>query len=129
VKEGAERASVDGASAMHQVTLWGRLGREVDYRRSDNGKDVANLRVGVDDRYRKEGRSQKKVMWFDVVAFDGLARVCSDHLEEDSGVLITGRLNFREYTNRDGQRVKTFEVVADNISFTDPPPGGYRKND
>jgi single-strand DNA-binding protein len=114
---------------MHTVFLWGRLGRDVDYRKSGSGHDVANIRVGVDDFYKKEGRRQRKTLWFDVVAFDGLARVCADNLRDGSGVAITGRLNFRDYTNRDGAKVKTFEVVADQITFTDTPPGGYGGRD
>lgn len=108
---------------MHHITLYGRLGRDVDLRRSQSGHDIANLRVGVDDFFKKDGRRQKKTLWFDVVAFDGLARVCSEYLHEGSGVMIMGRLNFRDYTNRDGARVKTFEVVADQVTFTDKPPG------
>lgn len=110
---------------MHQVFLWGRLGRDVDYRQSASGHDLANLRVGVDEFFKKDGRRQRKTLWFDVVAFDGLARVCSDNLQDGSGVAITGRLNFRDYTSRDGAKVKTFEVVADQVTFTDEPPGGY----
>jgi single-strand DNA-binding protein len=107
---------------MHQVFLWGRLGREPEVRRSDSGHDITNLRVGVDDFFKKEGRRQKKTLWFDVVTFDGLARVCGENLRDGSGVMITGRLNIRDYTNRDGQKVKTFEVVADQVTFTDLPP-------
>lgn len=114
---------------MHQIVLYGRLGREVDFRSSDSGHDVANLRVGVPDVFKKAGRRQKKTLWFDVVAFDGLARVCADNLRNDSGVLITGRLNFREYESKSGERVKTFEVVADTVTFTDPPPEGFRDRD
>lgn len=108
---------------MHQIVLYGRLGREVELRSSDSGHDVGYLRVGVPDVFKKGGVRQKKTLWFDVVAFDGLARVCAENLRNDAGVLITGRLNFREYENRAGERVKTFEVVADTVTFTDPPPG------
>jgi len=111
---------------MHQVTLWGRLGRDVELRRSGNGNEIANLRVGVDDFFRKDGVRQKKTLWFDCVAFGGLARVCAENLHDGKGVLVTGRLNIRDYDNRDGVRVKTFEVVADNVTFTDPPPGWNR---
>jgi single-strand DNA-binding protein len=114
---------------MHSVTLWGRLGRDVEIRRTGSGHDVANVRVGVDDFFKKDGRRQKKTLWFDVVAFDGLARVCADYLQEGSGVMVLGRLNFRDYTNRDGAKVKTFEVVADQITFTDRAPDRGDRDD
>lgn len=99
---------------LNRVILVGRLVADPEHRMTQTGKGVANLRVAVD----RKGR-EKETDFFDVTAWGQSADFASTYLSKGRLVAIEGRLQVRQYTDKDNQQRKVWEVVADTIQPLD----------
>ena len=90
-----------------------RLGKDPETRNSNN-TNVTRFSVAVNRRFAKD-----KTDWFNVVCFGKLSDTASQYLHKGSKVNIIGRPQPDSYTNKDGQRVNTFDVIADEIEFAE----------
>lgn len=104
---------------MNHVTLTGRLTRDPETRYTQSGKAVTNFSIAVDDGYG----DNKKTMFVPVVVWDKLAEVCANNLQKGRKVLVEGRLQISEY-ERDGQKRRAAEIVAQNIEFLEAKKDG-----
>ena len=112
------------AYSVNKVILVGNLGREPEIRRTQSGKTVASFSVATSTR-RGGGRdAQENTDWHRIVAWEQLAELCERLLRKGSKVYIEGRLQTREYTDRDGNNRRTTEVVAREMVFFDTRGGG-----
>ena len=100
---------------MNSISIIGRLTRDPELERTASGTDVCRIRLAV-PRRRKEGRDQGAV-FVTVVAYGGQASAAGEFLVEGRQVAVTGRLEFREWTDSDGGRQSIHEVVADHVQF------------
>ena len=105
---------------MNKVILMGRLTRDPDIR-SANGEavtTVARFTLAVDRRFgRKEG--EQNADFIGCVAFGRTAEFAERYLRQGIKVAVTGRIQTGSYTNRDGQKVYTTDVVLDDIEFAE----------
>lgn len=105
---------------MNKVILMGRLTRDPDIR-SSNGETVttvARFTLAVDRRFgRKEG--EQNADFIGCVAFGRTAEFAERYLRQGIKVAVTGRIQTGSYTNRDGQKVYTTDVVLDDIEFAE----------
>ena len=99
---------------LNRVILVGRLVADPEHRMTQTGKGVANLRVAVD----RKGR-EKETDFFDVTAWGQSADFASTYLSKGRLVAVEGRLQVRQYTDKDNQQRKGWEVVADTIQPLD----------
>lgn len=99
---------------LNRVILVGRLVADPEHRMTQTGKGVANLRVAVD----RKGR-EKETDFFDVTAWGQSADFASTYLSKGRLVAVEGRLQVRQYTDKDNQQRKIWEVVADTIQPLD----------
>jgi single-strand DNA-binding protein len=99
---------------LNRVILVGRLVADPEHRMTQTGKGVANLRVAVD----RKGR-EKETDFFDVTAWGQSADFASTYLSKGRLVAVEGRLQVRQYTDKDNQQRKVWEVVADTIQPLD----------
>ena len=99
---------------MNKVILVGRLTRDPEVRYTQTGKAVASFSVAVDTGYGENKRAD----FIPIVVWDKLAEVCGNNLTKGRRVLVEGRLQIREY-EKDGQKRRSAEVVAQNIEFLD----------
>lgn len=107
------------AKDMNKVTLSGRLGRDVELRVTPNGRSVATFTV-ASGRSIKEGDAWKdQTEWFRVVAWEKLAETCANYLHKGSHVLLEGRLQTREWQDKEGQKRSTTEVIASEMYLLD----------
>ena len=114
------------SASFNRVILVGSLVRDPEYRRAaSNGMAVSDFRMAVDDPYKgraaaaaREGRSN--TLFIDVVTWDQLAESVHGHLRQGARVLVEGRLQQQEWTNREGQRRSQIRVVASTVQFLDP---------
>ncbi|MBP2628533.1 MAG: single-strand binding protein [Firmicutes bacterium] len=99
---------------MNKVILVGRLTRDPEVRYTQTGKAVASFSVAVDTGFGENKRAD----FIPIVVWDKLAEVCGNNLTKGRRVLVEGRLQIREY-EKDGQKRRSAEVVAQNIEFLD----------
>ena len=112
-------------SNINRCVLVGRLGRQPSLRVTPNGNSVANFSVAVDRRPNADG--SKETDWIDIVVFSQTAEACSKYLDKGSMVGIEGRLQVREWEQKDGAKRRTTEVIADNVQFLSPKEGEQRE--
>jgi single-strand DNA-binding protein len=100
---------------MNAVKLIGNVGKEVVTREFEGGK-VATFSVATNETYLNRNKEEvTNTTWHNVVAWGKLAQVCEQLLSKGKLVAIEGRLNYRQYQNKEDQTVKVVEVVATKI--------------
>ena len=103
---------------MNKVILMGRLTRdpEVRYSQGENATAVARFTLAVDRRFRRDDASTD---FIGCVAFGRNAEFIEKYFREGTKALITGRIQTGSYTNRDGQKVYTTDVVVEDQEFAE----------
>ena len=105
---------------MNKVILMGRLTRDPDVRYSagENSTAVARYTLAVDRRFRRDGDSAT-ADFIGCVAFGRQAEFAEKYLRQGTKIAITGRIQTGSYTNKDGQRVYTTDVIVENVEFAE----------
>ncbi len=101
-------------SDLNQCTITGRLAADVEIRRTQDGKPIANLRVACAETWRDKnsGDRKEKVEWFSVVIFsEGLCKVAEQYLKKGSKVLLQGKIATRQWTDKDNNTRYSTELV------------------
>lgn len=102
---------------MNSVQLVGRLTRDPDVRYSDGGSTVARFTLAVDRRFKKEGGDEAD--FISCVAFGKTAEFVEKWFQKGQRMGLTGRIQTGSYTNKDGQKVYTTDVVVENTEFVE----------
>ena len=112
---------------INKVMVSGRLGRDVELRITPSGSSVATFSV-ASSRSSKQGDGQFKEQteWFRVVAWEKLAETCASFLKKGSHVFIEGRLQTRDWTDPQGQKHQTTEVIASEMTMLSSRQDGER---
>lgn len=105
---------------LNRVILIGRLTRQPELRITPGGTSVTTITLAVDRRPSPSG--QKETDFIDVVLFGRLADVTCQYMDKGRLVAIEGRLQSRSWETKDGQKRKSWEVIADSIQFLDGKP-------
>ena len=101
-----------------KVTLIGNLGKDPEVKFTGGGTAVANLRVACTDRAKnKEGVWEDRTEWVSVVSFGKQAEAVGQHLSKGSQIYVEGRLQTREWNDKDGNKRYSTEVVANDLLF------------
>ena len=105
---------------MNRVILMGRLTRdpEVRYSQGENATAIARYTLAVDRRFNRNG-DENNADFIGCVAFGRQAEFAEKYLKQGTKVVITGRIQTGSYTNKDGQRVYTTDVVVDDQEFAE----------
>jgi single-strand DNA-binding protein len=102
--------------SVNKVILVGRLGRDPETRYTGAGQAVANFSVATDETYRdKAGERQKRTEWHKIVVWGKQAEIAQQYLKKGSLVFIEGRIQSREWQDKEGQKRTSFEIVANNF--------------
>ena len=101
---------------LNKIFIMGRLTRDPELRRTQNGTAVTSFSLAVDRDYKSQS-GEKETDFIDVVAWRGTAEFVSKYFTKGRMAVIDGRLQLRDWTDRDGNRRKSAEVVADNVYF------------
>ena len=104
---------------MNKVILMGRLTRdpEVRYSAGENALAIARYTLAVDRRFRRDGEASAD--FINCVAFGRSAEFAEKYFRQGLKIAITGRIQTGSYTNRDGQKVYTTEVVVEDQEFAE----------
>ena len=120
---------------MNKVILMGRLTRdpEVRYSAGDSSMAIARYTLAVDRRFRRDGNDQQSADFIGCVAFGRSAEFAEKYFRQGTKIVVTGRIQTGSYTNRDGQKVYTTEVIVEDQEFAESKnaasgnsDGGYR---
>ncbi len=101
--------------ADNSVTLVGNLTRDPELRFTTGGRAVASFGLAVSRRYQVNGEWQEQTSFFNVVAWGQLGENAAQSLGKGARVIINGRLEQRQYENKDGEQRNVVEVVADEV--------------
>lgn len=106
---------------MNKVILMGRLTRdpEVRYSAGENSTAVARYTLAVDRRFRRNNDGEQTADFIGCVAFGRSAEFAEKYFRQGLKVIVTGRIQTGSYTNKDGQRVYTTDVVVEDQEFAE----------
>ena len=108
---------------LNRIVLMGRLVRDPELRRTQAGKAVASFRVACDRDYAPQG-GERETDFIDVVAWGNTGEFVSKYFSKGRMAVISGRLQMRNWTDKDGNKRISAEVVADSVYFGDSKPSG-----
>ena len=109
---------------LNHIVLMGRLTRDPELRRTGSGVAVASFSLAVDRDFRNRDSGEKGVDFIDVVAWRNTAEFVSKYFTKGRMAVVEGRLQIRDWTDREGGKRRSAEVVADNIYFGDSKRDG-----
>ena len=104
---------------MNQIILMGRLTKspEIRYSRGANQTMVASFSLAVDRRFRRDGGPEAD--FFNCAAFGKQAEFVEKYLQKGVKILLSGRMENNDYTNKDGQRVRSYQIMTESIEFAE----------
>lgn len=102
---------------LNKIIIMGRLVKDPEIKQTASGIDIATATIACDRDY-KNG-DEKEADFIDIVAFRGTATFLQKYFTKGRMVVVSGRLQVRKYTDKDGNNRSKAEVVADNIYFGD----------
>ena len=106
---------------LNKVFLQGRLVADPELRHTQQGTPVASYRLAVDRGYKSKDPNAQNADFINVVSWRNTAEFVSRYFTKGRMMLVEGRLQMRDYTDRDGNRRVAAEVVTDNVFFCDSP--------
>ena len=103
---------------LNQVSLMGRLTADPELRHTPNDIAVTTFTLAVNRSYVKQG-AERQADFIDVVAWRSTAEFICRYFKKGQMMAVTGSIQTRNYTDKEGKNRKAFEVVADNVYFTE----------
>ena len=103
---------------LNHITLMGRLTRDPELRHTGSGVPVAAITIAV-DRDRKDQNGERETDFVDIVVWRNTAEFVSKYFAKGSMAVVSGRLQMRKWTDKDGNKRVSAEVVAENVYFGD----------
>ena len=114
---------------LNVAVLMGRLVADPELRHTPNGVSVTSFTVAVDRSYVKSG-TERQTDFIDIVAWRNTAEFVCKYFRKGQLAAVQGVIQTRSYTDKDGNKRKAVEIIADNVHFAEPkrdgaPSGGY----
>jgi single-strand DNA-binding protein len=115
------------ASSLNKVLLIGNLGSDPEVRYTAGGQAVANFTMATNESWKdKAGEKQERVEWHRITVWGKLAELCGEYLNKGRKAYVEGRLQTREWKDKEGNDRQTTEVVAENVIFLGGAEGGSK---
>ena len=102
---------------LNHITIMGRLTRDPELRRSASGVAVTSFTLAVDRDIANKDTGVRDTDFLDCVAWRGTGEFVEKHFHKGSMAVVSGRLQIRDWTDKDGYKRRTAEIVADNVYF------------
>ncbi len=97
---------------INKAILIGNLGADPEMRYTQSGTAVANFNIATTETWTKDGNKEERTEWHRIVAFARLGEICGEYLAKGSKVYIEGRIQTRQWDDKDGNKRYTTEIVA-----------------
>ena len=104
---------------LNHITIMGRMVRDPELRRTGSGIAVASFTVAVDRDFADKQSGEKETDFIDCVAWRQTGEFVSKYFTKGRMIVVAGRLQIRGWTDKDGNKRRTAEIVADNVYFGD----------
>jgi single-strand DNA-binding protein len=102
--------------SVNRAILVGRLGRDPETRYTSGGQAVCNFTLATDETYKdRNGERQKRTEWHRIVVWGKQAEIAQQYLHKGSLIFVEGRIQTRQWDDREGQKRTTVEIVASNF--------------
>lgn len=102
---------------INKAILVGNLGADPEIRYTPNGMAVANFRIATSETFTKDGQKETKTEWHRIVAFGKLAEICGEYLSKGKQVYIEGKIQTRQWDDKDGNKKYTTEILANTMQM------------
>lgn len=109
---------------LNHIVIMGRLAKDPELRRTQSGTAVTSFRLAVDRDFKDKQTGQRATDWIDCVAWRGTAEFVEKYFSKGSLAVVSGRLQMRDWTDKDGNKRISAEVQVDSIYF-----GGAKRNE
>ena len=104
------------ANGLNKAILIGNLGRDPEVRYTPSGLAVANFSIATSETWNnKEGEKETRTEWHRIVAFGKLGEICGEYLNKGKQIYIEGRIQTRDWEDKDGVKRYTTEIVASQM--------------
>ena len=104
---------------LNHVTIMGRLVRDPELRKLPSGKSVASVSIACDRDFAPKDGGERETDFIDIVTFGSTADFFGKYFFKGSMAIVSGRLQIRNWTDKDGNKRRSAEVVADSVYFGD----------
>jgi single-strand DNA-binding protein len=109
---------------VNKAILIGNLGADPEMRYTQSGTAVANFNIATTETWTKDGNKEEKTEWHRIVAFARLGEICGEYLSKGSKVYIEGRIQTRQWDDKNGNKRYTTEIVAREMKMLSPKNQG-----
>ena len=113
---------------LNHIVIMGRLTRDPELRRTGSGVAVTSFSLAVDRDFGNRESGEKETDFIDCVAWRQTGEFVSKYFTKGRMAVVSGRLQIRNWTDKEGNKRRTAEVVADNVYFGDSKRGGDNGN-
>ena len=103
--------------SVNKVILIGRLGKDPEVRYTGSGTAVTSFTMATNRVYRKDDERVEETEWHRVVAFGRTAEVCGQYLQKGRQIYVEGRLQTRQWEDKDGNKRWTTEIIAEKMQM------------
>ena len=109
---------------LNKVILMGRLTRDPELRHTQSGSAVASFTLAVDRDFAPKDSGERSTDFIDIVAWRNNAEFVSKYFVKGQLAAVSGRLQIRDWKDKDGNNRRSAEVICDNVYFAEPKKGG-----
>ena len=110
---------------LNKIFIMGRLTRDPELRRTQTGTPVASFTLAVDRDFGDKATGERATDFIDVVAWRQTAEFVSRYFSKGRSAVVEGRLQIRDWTDKEGNKRRSAEVIADNVYFGDSKRKGH----
>ena len=104
---------------LNHITVMGRLARDPELRRTQNGAAVASFSIACDRDFKDKATGERATDFIDVVAWRSTGEFVSKYFTKGRMAVVSGRLQIRDWTDKEGGKRRSAEVIAENVYFGD----------
>lgn len=116
------------ATNINRVILTGNLTRDPELRATPSGMSVCSLRIATNARVKQGDEWGDKASYFNVTIWGAQGENAAKYLSKGRPVAVDGRLDWREFTDKEGKKREAIEIVADNVQFLSSGDGAGSTN-
>lgn len=102
---------------LNQISVQGRLARDPELRRTNSGKAVTSFTLACDRDFKNSQTGEKEVDFIECVAWGGTAEMVEKYFRKGQMAVATGRLQLQNWTDKNGQKRRTAEILVNNVYF------------
>lgn len=102
---------------LNQISVQGRLTRDPELRRTNSGKAVTSFTLACDRDFKNQQTGEKEVDFIECVAWGGTAEMVEKYFHKGQMAVATGRLQLRDWTDKNGQKRRTAEILVNSVYF------------